>query len=218
MDEEIRATQSPARWLGWVTAGLLVSGLVSVGTVSDRNQAAEQRIVTAAGTGADGVDLPTTAVPTTLPPLPTLPPTTALATTTTVARSTTVPPTTQAPRTTTTTSPVRATTTTVPTTVTTVAAGTMLKVVNEHPFAVILTVNGRVFQLAPGEQAGPVQITRYDHGNDIVEAKLVQEPTCGMGDADGYFATPGSYRMAVVASPGLCQPGMPGPNVKVTRL
>ena len=59
-------------------------------------------------------------------------------------------------------------------------------------------------------------ITRYDHGNDIVEATLVREPSCGTGDADSYFPKPGSYKLTVVASQGLCQPGMPGPQVKVT--
>jgi hypothetical protein len=91
-----------------------------------------------------------------------------------------------------------------------------LTVVNQHPSAVKLTVNGRTFTLGPGERAGPVAITMAANGNDIVEVALVQEPSCGSGDADSYFPKPGSYTMTVVAGPGLCQPGMPGPSVKVT--
>ncbi len=67
----------------------------------------------------------------------------------------------------------------------------MLTVLNGHSFALTITGNGHTFTLAPGEQSSPVAITRYSHGNDIVEARLVQEPTGGMGDADGDFPTPG---------------------------
>jgi hypothetical protein len=119
------------------------------------------------------------------------------------------PPTTTAPRPTTTTTKAPATTTTKP-------AGVRLTVVNQHPSAVKVTVNGRTFTLAPGEAAGPVSVTTPAHGNDVVEVALVQEPSCGTGDADRYFPKPGGYTMTVVAGPGLCQPGMPGPMVKVT--
>ena len=50
----------------------------------------------------------------------------------------------------------------------------------------------------------------------MVEVALVQEPSCGTGDAGGYFPKPGDYTLTVVAGQGLCQPGMPGPQVKVT--
>ena len=91
-----------------------------------------------------------------------------------------------------------------------------VNVVNEYPQAVNITVNGKAFMLAPGQQSGPVTIVRYDHGNDIVEVSPVQDPSCGMGDADGYFPKPGSYRLAVVAGLGICQSGVPGPAVRVT--
>jgi hypothetical protein len=120
-----------------------------------------------------------------------------------------VAPRTTAPRPT--TNPTKAPATTI-----TKAAAVRLTVVNQHPSAVKLTVNGRTFTLAPGERAGPVAITMAANGNDVVEVALVQEPSCGSGDADSYFPKPGSYTLTVVAGPGLCQPGVAGPGVKVT--
>ena len=77
-------------------------------------------------------------------------------------------------------------------------------------------MNGRTVTLAPGERSGPAATITAAHGNDIVEVTLVQEPSCGVGDADRYFPSPGNYTMTISASPGLCQPGMPGPVIKVT--
>lgn len=205
MADELREPVKLTRLLGWLTAGLLVAGAVSAGAVGANNDAADRRVVTAGGAGLAGVDAPTT----TTEPVP--PPTTApvVATTTAPAPTTTAAPPTTAPRPAT-------TTTKAPATTTTKAAGVSLTVVNQHPFAVKLTVNGRVFTLAAGQQSGPVAVTMAAGGNDVVEVTLVQEPSCGTGDADSYFPRPGNYTLTVVASPGLCQPGMPGPVIKVT--
>lgn len=201
MDKDLHEPVKATRLLGWLTAGLLVAGAVSAGAVGANNDAADRRVVTAAGAGLAGVDAPTTT--TELVP----PPTTAAPV---VALPTTAPaPTTTAPRPTT-------TTTKAPATTTTKAAGVRLTVVNQHPSAVKLTVNGRTFTLAPGQQSGPVSITMAASGNDVVEVALVQEPSCGTGDADRYFPKPGGYTLTVTASPGLCQPGMPGPVITVT--
>ena len=212
MDEGLREPVRPARGLAWAGAGLLTAGAVSAGTVSGANDAADQRIVTAARGRTGGVELPPVVAdpaPTTAPPAP--PPST-----TTIAAAqpttTTAPPTTQPPRTTTTKAPAPSTST--PTTA--APAGTTLTVVNEHPFAVVVTVNGKTFQVASGAQVGPAAISRSASGNDVVEVALAQQATCGTGDADRYFPAAGSYRMTITASPGLCQPGMPGPTVKVT--
>ena len=206
MDEELNQPIRATRLLAWATAGLLAFGAVSAGVVAGRDEGTGGRVVSAAGGELGGVDAPTT----TTEVLP--PPTTATSiiasTTTALPPATTTPPTT-APRPTT-------TTTKAPATTTTKAAGVSLTVVNQHPSAVKLTVNGRTFTLAPGEHSGPVAITRAANGNDVVEVFLVQEPSCGSGDADSYFPRPGNYTMTVVAGPGLCQPGMPGPGVKVT--
>ena len=207
MDEAKQEPVKATRLLAWLTAGLLVAGAVSAGAVRAGSEDADRRIVTAAGAGLGGVEAVTTTTefvppPTTAAVAP--PTTTAPAPTTTAA-----PPTTKAPRPTT-------TTTKAPATTTTKVTGVRLTVVNQHPLPVKLSVNGRSFTLAAGEKAGPAAITMAPGGNDVVEVTLVQEPSCGTGDAGGYFPTPGDYTLTVAASPGLCQPGMPGPTVKVT--
>ncbi|HEX2048128.1 MAG TPA: hypothetical protein VHF27_10205 [Acidimicrobiales bacterium] len=207
MDEDVREPVRRTRWLGWTVAALLTVGVVSAGTVSGGAGARDQRIVTAAGEDVSGVEVPTTTVTAVQAPT-----TEAPSTTTTEAPR---PTTTQPPRTTTTKAPAPSTATT-PTTRVSAPAGTTLTVVNEHPLAVAVTVNGKTFQVAPGQQSAPTAITRSASGNDVVEVTLVQQPSCGTGDADRYFPAVGSYRMTISAGPGLCQPGMPGPAVKVT--
>lgn len=208
MDDGLQAPVHATRLLGWLTAGLLVAGAVSAGAVGGNNDSADRRVVAAAGAGLSGVDAPTTTAE--LVPVPTTAAPVASSTTTAPAPTTTAAtPTTKAPRPTT-------TTTKAPVTTTTSATGVKLTVVNQHPSAVKLTVNGKAFTLAPGQQTGPVAIAMAAGGNDVVEVSLVQEPSCGSGDAGGYFPKPGSYTMTVMAGQGLCQPGMPGPVIKVT--
>ena len=208
MDEGLHEPVKATRLLAWLAAGLLVAGAVSAGAVGGSNAAEDRRIVSAAGAGLAGVDAPTTTVEVVPPPTTAAP--VVSSTTTAPAPATTVaPPTTKAARPTT-------TTTKGPATTTTKATGVRLTLVNHHPSAVKVTVNGRTFTLAPGEMSGPVGITTESHGNDVVEVTLVSAPSCGTGDADSYFPKPGSYTLTIVASPGLCQPGMPGPVVKVT--
>ena len=222
MDDELQEPLKKTRLVAWLTAGLLAAGMVSVGVVKADNDAAEQRVVTAAGQGADGVELPTT-VATFVPPVPppTVPPTTtAVAPTTTAAPAPrpTAPPTTQAPRATTTTAPRAASTTT--TAVAAAPAGVMLTVVNGHPMAVTVKVNDRTFTLAPNGRVGPVSLNRYAHGNDIVEVSVTQQPDCGTGDAGTWFATPGSYELTV-APPlvaGGCAGGMAGVGFVVLKV
>ncbi len=63
MDEDGREPFRPIRLLAWVTAGLLMAGGVSAGTVSARNNdAVDERIVTAALENASGSEVPTTVV------------------------------------------------------------------------------------------------------------------------------------------------------------
>lgn len=193
LHEPVRAT----RLLAWAAAGLLVAGAASAGAVAGHDPDAGGRVVSAAGVDADGVEVPTTVttiLATTV--VPTVPPTTAEVVTTT----STAPK----PTTTTTRAPRPTTTTAAPAAPSTTTAGVLLTVVNSSTSAVTLKVNDRSFSLAPGQKAGPVPITRYAHGNDIIELRLAQEPTCGMGDADGYFPKPGSYLLTIVSSPGSC--------------
>ena len=208
MDDELHEPVKATRLLGWLTAGLLVAGAVSAGAVGAGNDAADRRVVTAAGAGTSGIDAPTTTAEF-IPPPTTVAAVIASTTTAPAPPTTAAPPTTKAARPTT-------TTTKAPATTTTKAAGTRLTIINQHPFAVKVTVNGRTLTLAPGEKSGPAATTTAAHGNDTVEVTLVQEPSCGLGDAGRYFPTPGDYTMTISASPGLCQPGMPGPVIKVT--
>lgn len=210
VDDGLREPIKATRLLAWVVAALMVAGIVSAGVVSGRDDGAGGRVVAAAGVDAGGVEVPTTEAVTTttstVPPPVTVPPTTTTLppTTTTVKRTTTVPPTTKPPATTSTT--------------TAAVPGVIVTVVNEYGRAVVLTLNGRTFNLAPGQQVGPVAIPRYAHGNDIVEIKVVDEPGCGNGDADGYFAKLGSFRVAVVSGYGVCQSGLTGPTINVTSV
>jgi hypothetical protein len=189
LDEPVRVT----RLMAWVTAALMVLGVVVAGAMATGNDTAGERAVSAAGGEADLVDVPTTV--TTMVVTTTVPPTTVVVPTTTPAP--TAPPTTKAPRPTTTTT--RATTT--PT-----AAGVMLTIVNNSPSKVLLKVNGKSFTVEGGQKVGPVPVTRSADGNDIIEMRLAAEPTCGMGDADGYFPKPGSYLLTIESSPGSCNP------------
>lgn len=95
----------------------------------------------------------------------------------------------------------------------------MLTVTNGHPMAVVVKVNDRTFTLAPNQRIGPVAISRYAHGNDIVEVSLSQQPECGTGDADTYFRTPGNYDLTL-APPLMgsgCGAGVPGVGFVVLK-
>lgn len=217
IDEDVRESGNARRWLAWAAAGLLVAGVVSVGTV-DSNPGTGGRIV-AAGSAADGIGLPVTAP--VIPPDPPVTATVPAPSTTLTTSSTTPPAAVRAPVTTTappTTQPRRTSTTvTTPAPTTTVAAGNRatVTVASEAADAFKIIVNGRVFQLAPGTSSGPVAIDLYAHGNDIIEVTAVADPTCGLGDADNYFDAGGRYRLTVASGPGMCQT-MPGPRFKVT--
>ena len=215
IDDDVRVSGNARRWLAWATAGLLMAGVVSVGTV-DSDPASDRRVV-AAGSAVDGVGLPVTAaVAPPEPPVTVPPPSTTLTTSITTPPATarapvtaTAPPTTQPRRT--------STTVTTPRPTTTVAAGNRatVTVVNDAADAFKITVNGRVFQLAPGTSSSPVAIDLYAHGNDIVEASAVADPTCALGDADNYFDAGGRYRLTVASGAGMCRT-MPGPQFRVT--
>jgi hypothetical protein len=222
VDDELHEPVRATRLLAWATAGLMAFGVISAGVVSRSNASDPDRVVSAAGAGAEGVETPTT-VAVTVPP--TVPPPTVAAPTTTaapavVARPTTTTlPTTQPPRATATTRAPASTTTS--TTAAAVApAGVMLTVVNGHPMAVVLKVNDRTFNLAPNERVGPVPLNRYAHGNDIIEVSVSQHPQCATGDADRHFGTPGNYELTV-ATPlvgGGCAGGVAGVGFVVFKV
>lgn len=224
MDEGVGEGLKPARWLAWATAGLLATGVVSAATVAGGHGSDSQQIVTAAGRATGSVEVPTPppvestttlAGPPMTPP-PTAPPTTTVpppAPTARPAVSVADAPATQAPVTTTTTRP--AVTSTTATTAPAEPARAGLTVVNQHPEALVATVNGLVFELAPGQQSSVVDMALAAHGNDVVEVHLVSDPTCGVGDADRYFPAGGRYRLTLTPSAGMCR-NAPGIDLKVT--
>lgn len=224
MDDGVREGLKPARWLAWATAGLLATGVVSAGTVGGGHGSDGQQIVTAAGRATGGVEVPTppsvepttplVGPPVTPPPPPpsttTVPPP---APTALPAVSIPSPPGTDSPVTTTTTTPV--VTSTTATTAPAAPARAGLTVVNQHPEALVATVNGLVFALDPGQQSSVVDMALAAHGNDVVEVHLVSDPTCGVGDADRYFPADGRYRLTLTASTGRCR-NASGIELKVT--
>ena len=225
MDEELAKGTPSRRGLAWAVAGLLLAGAISAGAVSAANEDSDRRVV-AAGGGSAGVDLPTTlAPPSTAPASPpdTEPPPSSTTTPpppVTTAPSTTRPrpTTTQVPTTTRAPSPSTTSTTAAP------AAGrATVTVVNQFTGAVVVTLNGRVFELASGQQVGPFEMDLVPDGNDSIGVRMVAVPTCGIGDAGGIFGGPGRYRVSIVTGPGTgchadpAQP-IPSPVFVVTRL
>lgn len=222
MDEDVRTSNPAVRWLAWAAAGLLVAGAVSVGTVTSGGTDAGQNISVAGGS-AGAVDLPSPVTAPPAPPVaslapPVLPSTTAVATTA-VPRP---PVTVRAPVSTTTAPRTPVTAAPAPTTTSTIAVASVQRatvtVVNAASSAYVITVNGTVFQLGAGTQAGPALIDLYAHGNDIIEVRAVADPACALGDADNYFDAGGRYKLTVVDAPGLCRNAVPGPGIRVTPI
>jgi hypothetical protein len=86
---------------------------------------------------------------------------------------------------------------------------------NEHPNAFAVKVNGREFNLDPGEEVGPVDIALPPTGNDVVEVRAVADPTCARTDAADFFQPGGRYRLAIVTTEGACG-STPNVQFKVT--
>lgn len=221
MDERIRETANAPRWLAWAALVLLTVGVVSAGVVDARDQP-DDGLVRAAGGSPRTVDVPSssTTTVTSLPLVTSVPPPT-------ISRSTTIPkaaaavlaaigsnapPTTQplAANTPTTRPAVTPTTaattptTTMVTTPTTVPRLVTVTVVNEHPNAVVVTVNGREFRLEPGAEVGPLDLPLPANGNDVVDVRSVIDPACGLSDVSDFFQAGGRYRLAIVATQGVC--------------
>lgn len=209
------------RWLAWAVAAVLTAGVVSAATVASADKGGDARIVRAAGDSTGGVvDVPTTASPFVAPLQPpeiptttsTAPPAPAPKPVVTPATNPPVraPVTTARPTTTTTPAPVSATTTPA-----TVSGRATVTIVSQYALDVDVTLNGRVFRVAANGQVGPIDLALAANGKDIVEVRVVSRPTCGEGDAGGYFQPGGSYRLLVVSTPGMCL-DIAGPNMKST--
>ncbi len=219
-------TPTTARWLAWTTAVLLVLGVVSAGLVGAGGSGSDAGVVSAAGNTTPTVDVAsssTTTVPSAQPPVSQAPPSTVARSTTVpkaaaavlAAIGTTAPPTTQPPATTTTRAPVPPTTATTATTTTTVPRRATVTFVNEHPNAVVVTVNRRSIDLAPGQQE-VVDVALDDKDNVAMEVRIAQIPasTCPATKVPAQFRPGGRYRLAVVAGPLGCE-GLPEPLMTI---
>ena len=214
MDEGVRVTPTMARWLAVATVFLLAAGVVSAGVVDAGGSGSDAGVVSAASNTTPTVDVPpssTTTAPPALPPVTQAPPS-SVARSTTVPKAaaavlaaigTTAPPTTQPPATTTTTAPVPPTTATTATTTTTVPRRATFDFANDHPKAVLVTVNQQKFDLAPGARMNDVDVPLSASGRDIVEV-LVVGTTCFEDKGGDLFKPGGTYLVAVSAGTGMC--------------
>jgi hypothetical protein len=210
------------RWLALVVAVLVLAGLVSAGIRVAGDDRPEPAVVSAAGGQSGTVDV-TSTVTVPLPVQPSTPSTTVATTSTlpraavdvlnAIAGSTT---TTRRPATTTTTQPPAATSTTLPapTTIATTAppAPFTATLVNEHPHAFVLVVNGQSFPLAPAQSVDvtlPVSLR-----GDLVQVRVAEDDKCGVTDSGVIFKPGGRYRVTIVASQTMCK-DFPGPLLKI---
>jgi hypothetical protein len=118
-----------------------------------------------------------------------------------------------APTTTTTRRPAPTTTTT-----TFPAGAVRLTIVNEHPKAVDVTVNGVAYVVAAGKRLGPVPVIPAPDRNDTYGA-VVHGTNCGLGDGGPDFQEGAgtSVTMRFEATPSdVCDAAGPGvPNLKL---
>jgi len=230
----MRETPAAARWLAWATAVLLAFGVVSAGVVDVRDGDFDGDVVSAAGGTPRTVEVPysstTTTAVTSLPPVTSVP-APAIARSTTVPKAaaavlaaigSTAPPTAQPPPATTPTTraPVTPTTATTPTSIpatasTTVPGRAAVTLANEHPNAFVVRVDGRDFELDPGEEVGPVDVALPADGVDVVEVRAVADPTCARTERRDLFQPGGRHRLAIVAAEGVCG-RTPNVELKVT--
>lgn len=142
-------------------------------------------------------------------------------TTSTSEETTTTTSTTAAPPTTTTTAAPAPTTTAKPkpTTTTTTIPASMARVtvVNNYPASMVVNVNGVKVTVAANSRKGPFGVQPgATEGNDVITLARSDDPTCGTGGADGYFAAGGTYEVTVIVSaPSGCNGGKPSPGGRV---
>ncbi len=219
MDEAGGEAPRARRWLVVAAAALLIAGVVTAG-VTGRDAPSEVDVVTAAGRTPGVVEVgptvtlpppaaqPSTEVPTTDVRPSTTPPKAAVAVLKAIAS--TAPPTTQAPQaapsttaapgTSTTTAPPAATTST---TVPPVLRRATFILVNQHPQTILLAVNGRVVELAPGG-AITAELPLALNGLTPVRVQAKEDSSCGVDGPSRSFQAGVQYRITVVAGPTAC--------------
>lgn len=196
------------RWLAWGVACLVLVAVVAAGVVVANRDRPGRALVSATGNRTGTVDVTSTV---TIPlPVPTSTPPSTVATTTTRPKapvdvlnaigSTT---TTRRQATTTTTAPPAPTTTLPAPTTTTAPAPFRATLVNEHPQAVVVIVNGQRFSLAVGQTVADVELG-WKRG-DLVQVLLADDVKCGVSDSGEIFKPGAAYRLTVVESDTMCK-------------
>lgn len=213
------------RFVAWAVAAVFVAGVAAAGVVAVRDDRPSQAVVTASRDQSGTVDV-TSTVTIPIPPPPSTPPTTVQTTTTLPKAAVDVlnalgSTTTTRPRTTSTTRPPAPTTTAVtPTTAAPVTTTTVPKytatLVNNHPHAFLLGINGRDFPLAAGQTVESVELPLSSRG-DLIQVRLADDPNCGVFDSGVIFQAGARYRVTVVVGPGMCG-SFPSPFLEIIRL
>ncbi len=217
MDEAGGEAPRARRWLVVAAAALLTAGVVTAG-VTSRDAPSEVDVVTAAGRTPGVVEVgPTVTLPPPAAQPPTEVPTTVLRPSTTLPKAavavlnaiaSTVPPTTQAPQaapsttvvpgTSTTTAPAQTTTTVPP-----VLPRATFILVNQHPQMILLAINGRVVELAPGG-AITAELPLALNGSTPVRVQAKEDISCGVDGPSRSFQAGGQYRITIVVGPTAC--------------
>lgn len=124
---------------------------------------------------------------------------------------------TTAPTTATTRPPVTTTTRVATTTTTLSPTVARLTLINQHPKAVRVSVNGVTYTVGPGRRVGPVAVEPSQDGNDVISMSLVGMPSCGTGGAGSDFqgGAGRAFTLTIVASGDCPLDGggsVPGPS------
>lgn len=205
-------------------AGVVVAGLVGVGVLAATGDRPGRALVTAAGGRTGTVDV-TSTVTIPLAPAPSTPPTSTQSTTTLPKAAVDVlnalgSTTTTRPRATSTTRPAPTTTPPTPTTAAPATTTTVPRytatLVNNHPHAFRLIINGRDFPLDPGQTIEAVDLPVSPRG-DLVQVRLSQDLNCGVFDSGVIFQPGARYRVTIVEGPGMCG-AFPSPLIQILKL
>lgn len=205
------------RGLALAVACLLLAGVVSAGVRAADGDRPGRAVVSAVGDQSGTVDV-TSTVTVTLPVQPSTPP--IVETTTTLPRAAVdvlnairTTTTTRRPATTTTRPPTPTTTAPTPTTApstTTTVARFRVTLLNNHPSAVELIVNGRSFPLTPSQEVADVDLPLSARG-DVIQVRVGQD--CGGTDSGVIFKAGGSYNLTVVPGETMCNGGTARPRL-----
>jgi len=83
--------------------------------------------------------------------------------------------------------------------------------VNQHPNDVVITVNGRALELAPGDEEGPVVVTLAPDGGAGFEVRVAGS-SCPPTKVPARLEPGMGYRLGVIAGPIGCG-GFPEPGL-----